>query len=99
MTQRRNRLAGTHASAFRRVTAIYSGYTRIGNEIARRREILTSEADDGRVAIEQVDLSLELIEALLFTQFETLEDALDDWRDLAPDEVAAIEARLRERLA
>ena len=86
-------------SAFRRVTALYAGYTRIGASINRQRELIARAAEaDGRVLVEHVDPSLDLLEAQLLEQFETLQDALDDWRDLAPDGVAGIEARLGKRL-
>lgn len=86
-------------SAFRRVTALYSGYTRIGASIDRQRELIVRGAGaDGRVRVEQVTLSLDLLEAQIVEQFETLQDALDDWRDLAPEGVAEIETQLRKRL-
>ena len=86
-------------SAFRRVTALYAGYTRIGRSIDRERERLAGVTDaDGRIPAGHVLLSLDLLEAQLGEQSETLRDALEDWRDLAPAEVAEVEARLGKRL-
>lgn len=86
-------------SALRRVAALQSGYTRIGRFLAVERERLAEAADaDGRIPAGHVRLSLDLLEAQLGEQSETLRDALDDWRDLAPAEVAEVEARLGKRL-
>lgn len=86
-------------SAFRRVTTLYAGYTRIGRSLGSQRQRLGEAADaEGRIPVEQASLSLDLLEAQLLEQFETLEDALDDWRDLALGEVAEVEATLGKRL-
>ncbi len=86
-------------SAFRRVTALYAGYTRIGASITAQRERLAGETEtDGRIRIEEAGHSLNLLETQLNEQYETLQDALDDWRDLSPEGVAEIEAQLGKRL-
>lgn len=86
-------------SAFRRVTALYAGYTRIGRSLGGQRQRLAEAVDeDGRIPVERVMHSLDLLEAQLGEQSETLQDALDDWRDLAPAEVAEAEATLGKRL-
>lgn len=54
--------------------------------------------EDGRVLAERAMHSLDLLEAQLGEQSETLQDALDDWRDLAPAEVAEVEETLGKRL-
>lgn len=86
-------------SAFRRVTALYAGYTRIGRSLGRQRQRLADVVgEDGRVLAERAMHSLDLLEAQLGEQSETLQDALDDWRDLAPAEVAEVEETLGKRL-
>ncbi len=86
-------------SAFRRVASLYAGYTRIGTSIVRQRELLARGVGaDERIPAEVAGLSLDLLEAQLDEQFETLEDALADWRDLSPEGVTEIEAQLRKRL-
>ena len=86
-------------SAFRRVASLYAGYTRVGVSIARQRNLLAGAADaDGRLPAELVSQGLDVLEAQMDEQFETLEDALADWRDLSPEGVAEIEAQMRKRL-
>ena len=99
---RRSTAASTrqHArSAFRRVTSLYAGYTRSGALIGRERLRLAGEADaDERIPVRDAMLSIDMIEQQLNEQYETLEDALADLRELSPEGVAEIEEQLRERL-
>ena len=86
-------------SAFRRVKNLYGALGRqqsaIQGEINR---LATLIEDDGRtVQFEHARASLSALEIMVIEQISTVDDALDDWRDLVPDEVAAIEAAGRER--
>ena len=72
----------SHArSAFRRLLSLYNGL----GEIARTAESETSE---------ERELALAKISAIARVHYRTAQDALYDWSDLAPHEVA----ELRERL-
>ena len=67
-------------AAFRRVTALYSSLYRLSATI----EDLKQEGPDHR---------LDLIQALVNEQIRTGQDAIEDWRDIVPDEVEEIERR------
>lgn len=70
-----------HARAsFRRVTALYKSLYHLSERIEELKE-------------ENFDHRLELIQALVNEQIRTGQDAIDDWRDIVPEEVAEIERR------
>ena len=74
-------LISPHArSAFRRVTALYNSLYRLSTRIER----LNSDKPDNR---------LDLIQALVDEQIATGQDAIEDWRDIVPEEVEEIERR------
>ena len=68
-------------AAFRRVTALYNSLYRLSERI----EELKTDQDDPR---------LDLIQALVNEQIATGQDAMEDWRDIVPEEVEQIERRL-----
>ena len=79
--------AKPHArSAFRRVTSLYAGlfYLKKVIDLHRVRE---TEAPTQVVAV---------IEAVVDQQVNTVADALEDWRDIVPEEVADLERQLGE---
>ena len=67
-------------AAFRRVTALYNSLYRLSNRI----EELKAENPDNR---------LDLVQALVNEQIATGQDAMEDWRDLVPEDVEEIERR------
>lgn len=67
-------------AAFRRVTALYQSLYRLSIRI----EQLKDEKPDNR---------LDLIQALVDEQIATGQDAMEDWRDIVPEEVEQIERR------
>ena len=71
-------------SAFRRVTALYHSLYRLSAKI----EDLKKEGHDHR---------LELIQTLVNEQIAMGEDAMEDWRDIVPEEVEEIERRGKAR--
>ena len=73
-------------SAFRRVVSLYSSLSRLSVRIQRLR---SQEASEGH--------ALDVIEAIVREQIPTGADALEDWRDIVPDDVADVENRLREQ--
>ena len=66
--------------------SLYSGLFYLKKLIERHREP-DAEAESQVV---------EAIEAVVNLQVNTVEDALEDWRDIVPDEVENIERRLGE---
>ena len=79
--------AKPHArSAFRRVTSLYSGLFYIKRHIDRHRQ---SDAKDTSELV-------AVIEAVVDQQVNTVEDALEDWRDIVPEEVAGLEESLEK---
>lgn len=65
-------------AAFRRVVALYNSLYRLSEKI----EELKQDAPDHR---------LDLIQALVNEQIATGQDAIEDWRDIVPEEVEQIE--------
>lgn len=88
-------------SAFRRVVALFEAFQRLGNSIGSRTAVLEAIAEDhdGMVPIDHVRGAMDLLLMQVFEQTGTAGDAIEDWRDLVPSEVAAIEAQARERAA
>jgi hypothetical protein len=75
-------------SAFRRVRNIYAGLGRILREVDNQIDI----QDDDKAR-----LSLQIVRSMVIEQASTADDALEDWRDLVPDEVRMIEDEARAR--
>ena len=71
-------------SAFRRVLSLY----KIMYDLSVRIEGFQQEGYDRR---------LDVIRAVVDGQIVTGQDALEDWRDIIPDDVEEIERRYRER--
>ena len=67
-------------AAFRRIMALYNSLYRLSNRI----EELSAENPDNR---------LDLIQALVNEQITTGQDAMEDWRDIVPEDVEEIEKR------
>ena len=74
-------VAKPHArAAFRRVLGLYISLYRLSDKI----EELKEEGPDHR---------LDLIQALVHEHIATGQDAIEDWRDIVPEEVEEIERR------
>ena len=69
--------------AFRRVTALYNSLFRLSVRI----EELKGEKPDHR---------LDQVQALVDEHIQTGQDAMEDWRDISPDDVEEILDRLRK---
>ena len=73
-------------SAFRRVLRIYANLSRLAIIIEdRRQQTSISNAKD-----------LDLIHAVIEQQIPTIGDAIEDWRDIVPEDVKDIEKRLEQ---
>ena len=73
-------------SAFRRVLGLYASLGRLSETLQQLRA--TGGDDDSR---------LDVIQALVTEQQASVNDAMEDWRDLVPEDVGDVEDRLRSR--
>lgn len=80
----RNVLRPHARAAFRRVLALYTSLYRLYEKL----EELKEEGPDHRI---------ELLQALVSEHISTGQDAMEDWRDIVPEEVAEIERRNKGR--
>lgn len=87
--------------AFRRVLNLYAAVIRQGVAVQEETSVLEGLAVsiDGRdyLDIAHVRGSMRRLHAMTIEQAATGRDALDDWRDIVPQEVAEIEARGEEQ--
>ncbi len=91
-------LVRPHArSAFRRMQNLYAALGRLHEAVGQQLMRLSSLEGMDDKNFEHVRASLMLLEAVVIEQIATGEDAIEDWRDLVPDEVAEIERKARER--
>jgi hypothetical protein len=92
-------LAPHARSSFRRVRNLYSALQRFAESIVVRRDVLEKIAaeNDGLVAVEHVRAAMDLLGTQVFEQIGTADDALEDWRDIVPDEIAALETEAARR--
>jgi hypothetical protein len=83
-------------SAFRRLVSLYAGIGWAREVLAERQTSLQATADlaGGSVPFREAATALDVIEAGLRQYAQTIDDAIEDWRDLAPDEVAELVTRL-----
>lgn len=73
-------------SAFRRLISLYESLSRVAFEIENSK----SNKDSNSEAI-----ALAKLEAIVIEQLATADDALEDWGDIVPNEVAELRQRLR----
>ena len=76
-------------SAFRRVMSLYNSLWRLGDAIERGKQEENSEVHKKMV--------LEKLQAIVFEQIATADDALEDWRDIVPEDVEEIVRRTEQR--
>ena len=76
----------SHArSAFRRVTSVYTGLSAAASIIDESREF---------DSVEKYRLAFARLEELVRSQLITADDALEDWRDMVPEDVRDLKKRL-----
>lgn len=75
-------------SAFRRVLWLYGSLGRLAETLKAFSETPGS-----------TDRHLEVVRALVTEQQASVSDAMEDWRDLVPDDVADVERRLKSQNA
>lgn len=86
-------------SPFRRVRAIYQELGRllqILDDEGSRLLMLRKGGDPATVDYEYVAMTLQMLRNSITAQVSTVDDAMADWRDLVPDEVAQIEEQSRQ---
>ncbi len=85
-------------SAFRRVLSLYEAFGRLSATIDERRTVLEQRAGStNNVPLDAVHDSLEVISTQVTENLRTIDDAMEDWRDLAPTEVERIQQQANER--
>lgn len=72
-------------SAFRRLLSLYQSLSRVGSTIEE------SQKTD---SIENHGITLAKLEAIVIEQLATADDALEDWRDIVPEDVEELRQRL-----
>ena len=92
------RLRAQARYAFRRVLTLYGGHGRTVALIEDRIAQLKTLGKDGHVTLEQAVNAFQLVEAQVIEQGFHANDSVEDWRDLAPDEIAALERVLQQKL-
>lgn len=82
-------------SAFRRVLTLYKALGRLKAQAETEMAFLEGKQDPvtGAVSLDLAHMGLDKLRLMSLEHIATGEDALEDWRDLAPDEVARIQAQ------
>ena len=70
-------------SAFRRLLSLYESISRVANIIAMSKKP------------EDLHVTFGKVEAIVIEQLATADDALEDWRDIVPEEVDELSRKLR----
>lgn len=81
-------------SAFRRLLSLYQSLSRMARVIESAR--VDPQDWSGRNL--GADRTLEVLRAIVTEQISTADDALEDWRDLVPEDVAGIRQRAQTGL-
>jgi len=72
-------------SAFRRLISLYESLSRVGAEI------------EGSKGNQSESITIAKMEAIVVEQLATADDALEDWRDIVPEEVEELRSKLTHR--
>ncbi len=76
-------------SAFRRLVSLYRGLTRDIIAIRAARPVNVSEPIAASI--------LDKLEGMFIEQIGTADDAMEDWRDIVPEDVEELRAQLKPR--
>lgn len=68
-------------SAFRRLVSLYESLSRVGFEI------------EGSKQLNSPEVTIAKLEAIVVEQLATADDALEDWNDIVPEEVAELKEK------
>jgi hypothetical protein len=72
-------------SAFRRILSLYQSLSRVATAI---------DSSSKSQSPEERQVTIVKIEAIIAEQLVTADDALEDWRDIVPEDVKELEQRL-----
>ncbi len=70
-------------SAFRRVMSLYMGLSRLAGIIENTKDSVSPHVD-----------YLNIYQAVVMEQIATADDAMEDWRDLVPEDVEELEKKI-----
>jgi hypothetical protein len=76
-------------SAFRRLVSLYGGLSRLAAMLDSARRSRTPGSECGAV--------LEKLAAVVEEHIMTADDAMEDWRDIAPEDVEALRQQIQPR--
>lgn len=80
--------------AIRRIVNLAAGIQDFGGVLERQATgVIATANGDGMVTVTTVEASFQALADHIPGQLRTLEDAIQDWRDIVPDEVAQLEAQ------
>lgn len=83
--------------AVRRIVTLGTQIRSFGSLIEVERERLSHQASTGgELDPFEVEKTLEVLASQLDGQLQTIGDSIEDWRDVVPEEVAALERRAKE---
>jgi hypothetical protein len=78
--------------AVRRIVTLGSGIQSFGEILAAERTRMERQAEQsGSVTLSEVETTFTVLASQIDGQLRTVGDAIEDWRDVVPDEVRAIE--------
>jgi hypothetical protein len=77
----------------RRIVNLARGISSFGTVMNEQRALLSDQAsaNSGQVPFDQVQYTFNTLETVVAAQLRTAADAIEDWRDVVPDEVTALE--------
>lgn len=76
-------------SAFRRLLSLYRSLSRLATAIQTAHQVNHPEST--------TNLILDKLEVIVIEQIATADDALEDWRDIVPEDVEEIRSQLASR--
>lgn len=80
----------------RRIVNLGDGVRAFGTTIETERARFKHRSDqDGHIDVFEVERTLDVLYGQLEGQIRTVNDAIEDWRDVVPEDVAAIEERAK----
>ena len=83
----------------RRIVNLAQGITSFRHVIHEQRQLLSEQAaaNAGQVPLGQVEHTFATLEVVIAGQLRTAADAVEDWRDVVPAEVTALEENPEEQ--
>ena len=76
-------------SAFRRLVSLYESLSRASTEI---------QSSNNSESLEDFQLTIAKLDAIVTEQLNTADDALEDWRDIVPEDVEELKQKLESKI-